>query len=231
MKGFGIEIKNNLLDPKHVEAMSTAVWLYMWLIDHITSITEEGVGVVLGGKPVKFEEVKKDLGMSADTYTRWLDKLLEYPYIEAVRTPYGMSFKVFKAYKQFGKRIRKNAESNSAEVRNPLRENAESNKTITVDNNSKTGGETPAQEAREFFADYKKQEAVIAQLMEKGMHKALAAVEISKFVSYWTEKNKSGTKQKWELEPTFEIGRRLSTWFRNAGKFNKNIQQVSAIVL
>lgn len=130
MKGFGIEIKNNLLDPKHVEAMGSAVWLYMWLIDHMTIITETGKGIVLGGKPIKYPEIKKELGISQDTYTRWVDKLSSYPYIEIIRTPYGITFKVLKAFKRF----RKSAESTSVIVRNHLRENAESNKTMTVDN-------------------------------------------------------------------------------------------------
>jgi uncharacterized protein YdaU (DUF1376 family) len=37
-------------------------------------------------------------------------------------------------------------------------------------------------------------------------------VMLNKFVSYWTEKNKSGTKMRYELEKTFEITRRLATW-------------------
>lgn len=114
MKGFGIDIKNDLLDPKHVEGMGQAVWLYMWLIDHMTSITEEGIGKVLGGKPIKFREMKDELGISPDTYSRWVDKLLEYPYIEVIRAPYGIIFKVLKAKKHFrkkGERYRKNAES------------------------------------------------------------------------------------------------------------------------
>jgi hypothetical protein len=153
MKGFGIEIKNDLLDPKHVEQMGVSVWLYMWLIDHITSVSEAGVGLVLGGKPVKFEEVKKELGISPDTYTRWIDKLAEYPYIKATRTPYGIVFQVLKAHKRFKNRIRESAESTSAEVRNPVRENAESNKTDTVrDSNSKT---TPAQEVVNYYFELK----------------------------------------------------------------------------
>lgn len=132
MKGFGIEIKNNLLEKKHVAGMGQAVWLYMWLIDKMTSIDEEGIGKVLGGKPVKYEDVEAELGISQDTYTRWIDKLVKHPYIEAIRTPYGISYRVYKAYKHFGKRVRKNAESNSAETRNLLRENAESNKTGPV---------------------------------------------------------------------------------------------------
>ncbi len=124
--------------------MGSAVWLYMFLVDKITSINEKGIGKVLGGKPIKYDEIKEELGISQDTYTRWINKLIEYPYIEAIRTPYGISFNVFKAYKQFGNRIRENAESpkkrESAKTRNhlrenaeSLRENAESNKTVQLD--------------------------------------------------------------------------------------------------
>ena len=35
---------------------------------------------------------------------------------------------------------------------------------------------------------------------------------LQKFCNYWTEKNKSGTKMRWELERVFEISRRLATW-------------------
>jgi len=85
MKGFGIEIKNDLLDPKHIKAMGPSVWLYMWLVDKMTSISEDQIGSILGGKPIKYEEVEKELGISQDTYTRWIAKLEEYPYIETRR--------------------------------------------------------------------------------------------------------------------------------------------------
>lgn len=111
MKGFGIEIKNDLLDPKHIDAMGPSVWLYMWLLDKITSITEAGEGIILGGRPIVFDEVQRELGISPDTYTRWIDRLQKYPYISADRKTYGISFKVLKSYKRFGNRIRKNAES------------------------------------------------------------------------------------------------------------------------
>ena len=103
MKGFGIEIKNELLEPKHIEAMGSAVWLYMWLVDKMTSINEAGVGKVLGGRPVKYEEVKEELGIHQNTYTQWIEKLLEYPYIETDRAPYGIVFRVLKAHKRFTK--------------------------------------------------------------------------------------------------------------------------------
>ena len=102
MKGFGIEIKNNLLDPKHIAKMSIAVWLYMWMIDHITSVDEGGIGKVLGGKPIKFEELELELGISMRTYRRWLSMLTNEGYINTKRTPYGIIISVNKAYKKFG---------------------------------------------------------------------------------------------------------------------------------
>lgn len=105
MKGFGIYVKNDLLDPKHIENMGVAVWLYMWCLDKMTSISEEGVGKILGGKPIKHEDVEKDLGVSLRTYRRWLSFLSKKGYINVIRTPYGLSISVNKAFKKFGRSI------------------------------------------------------------------------------------------------------------------------------
>ena len=35
---------------------------------------------------------------------------------------------------------------------------------------------------------------------------------LTAFCNYWTEKNKSKTKMRFELEKTFEVSRRLATW-------------------
>lgn len=134
MKGFDIEIKNNLLEPKHIEAMNQSVWLYMWLVDKMTSVNEDGIGLVLGGKPIKYSEVKAELGISKNTYSRWIDKLLSYPYIVITRTPYGIVFRVLKAHKRFKNRITTNGESTSLQVVNLSPENGEPNKTVSVDN-------------------------------------------------------------------------------------------------
>lgn len=105
MNGYYIEITNNLLDPKHREAMKESVWLFMWLLDKMTSISEEGIGKVLGGKPIKYEEIKKDLGISRITFIRWTEMLKKGGYIITIRTPYGLSFSVNKAKKKFGKKV------------------------------------------------------------------------------------------------------------------------------
>ncbi len=101
MKGFGIYVKNDLLDPKHVKQMDAAIWLYLWLLDRMTSISEEGVGRVLGGKPLIYDDLKADLGVHKNTYSRWVGRLRQFKYIGTKRTPNGLIFFVFKAHKRF----------------------------------------------------------------------------------------------------------------------------------
>ena len=45
------------------------------------------------------------------------------------------------------------------------------------------------------------------------------------FISYWTEKNKSQTKMRFELQKTWDTKRRLNTWNNNNQKFNSNKKQ------
>lgn len=42
------------------------------------------------------------------------------------------------------------------------------------------------------------------------------------FVNYWTETNRSKTKMRFELQPTFEIRKRLATWARNEKDFDRS---------
>lgn len=108
MKGFGIYVKNNLLEAKHIEAMGESVWLYMWFLDKMTSVNENGLGKVLGGKPITHAMVAIDLGIDERRYQRWIKRLRESSYIKTLRTPYGLSITVLKAEKIFKKRSDKN---------------------------------------------------------------------------------------------------------------------------
>jgi len=76
---------------------------------------------------------------------------------------------------------------------------------------------TPSQVAISFFQS---PEDTIFLLKERGLNEELVRREISKFVAYWTEPNNSGTKQRWELQPVFDVGRRLSTWFGKIKEFS-----------
>lgn len=68
---------------------------------------------------------------------------------------------------------------------------------------------TPSKRARKFFKEI--EELKLSDNDER-----------QKFFNYWTEKNKSGTKERWELEKTFDVERRFKTWQANAQKFNQS---------
>lgn len=84
---------------------------------------------------------------------------------------------------------------------------------------------TPSQIARQFFHLPMPRQKVVADLVEAGCDSLTAEAEVQKFIDYWTEPNKSGTRQRWETEKTFEVGRRLKTWFRNIEKFNPSLSK------
>ena len=45
---------------------------------------------------------------------------------------------------------------------------------------------------------------------------------LEEFILYWSEPNKSGTKIKWEMEPTWDMGRRLSRWANSNYQVNRS---------
>ena len=145
MKGYYIEVTNNLLDTKHYEHMKESVWLFMWLLDKITSINEDGVGKVLGGKPITHEDVSNEINMSRTTYWRYLQELKKHGYIQTLRAPTGLIISVMKAKKRFGRDVPKmkhRSKSDVADVKHRLSECKTSdvpdvkhpNKTVPVDN-------------------------------------------------------------------------------------------------
>lgn len=120
MKGFGIEVKNTLLEPKHRKAMGEAVWLYLWFLDRVTSITEQQQGLVLGRKPIIHADVVEDLHITHKTYARWISRLRNNHYIDTTRAPYGLVVKVNKIHKpQLKKRYAKNVTSLSKSGTSP----------------------------------------------------------------------------------------------------------------
>lgn len=80
--------------------------------------------------------------------------------------------------------------------------------------------ETPSQINKSFFSlEEDKRIYFLEKIIARGLSQSERA-EISKFVSYWTEPNKSGTKQRWEMEKTFDLNRRIRTWFDRASRYN-----------
>jgi hypothetical protein len=81
---------------------------------------------------------------------------------------------------------------------------------------------TPSQEAKIFFNEESSREEMILKIIGMGVDPLQVRSEIRKFCAYWTERNKSGTKQRWETEKTFEVKRRLKTWIERSFIFSQS---------
>lgn len=46
--------------------------------------------------------------------------------------------------------------------------------------------------------------------------KGILWAQIKEFCAYWNELNQTGTRKRWQMQKTFEVGRRLKTWFDRA---------------
>lgn len=97
--------------------------------------------------------------------------------------------------------------------------------TNKTNRNNTNRGETPSQTAQRFFNSLEEQQSLVTRMAERGIDQDWAEREIHKFVSYWTELNKSGTKQRWQQQPTFEVERRIRTWVEKSVEFNKTKQR------
>lgn len=84
--------------------MGTAIWEFMWCLDKITQIKEDGVGWVYGGKPIKREEIREELGSNVGHISENLNKLQKEGYLVLIRTPYGIKIGVNKAQKRYSQK-------------------------------------------------------------------------------------------------------------------------------
>jgi hypothetical protein len=93
---------------------------------------------------------------------------------------------------------------------------------------------TPKEKAKDFFNTVLKGGDEFGSLKEviatnTGAPLEFLHKELLKFTSYWLELNPSGKKQRWELQKTFEVNRRLATWLSRAGP-NRNSPKSRAII-
>jgi hypothetical protein len=65
-----------------------------------------------------------------------------------------------------------------------------------------------------------------------GLSKKVAIEEFQRFLLRWTEKSPKGRKYRWEMEKTFDVKRRLYTWFNNrATNFGRGVPEKRGMVV
>jgi hypothetical protein len=100
MESHPICVWNGILEAKHRERIGPAIWLYLELLDKITTEDENGIGWLLGRSPVKLGRFKGSRWMNRI----YLERLAKFKYVVRKRTPYGFVIGVTNSRKlRFGR--------------------------------------------------------------------------------------------------------------------------------
>ena len=101
-KSWPFPVYSGLLQNGHKKKMGEAIWEFLWCIDK-TTVEENGIGWVLGKKPVTIDEIANELEESWRTTQRHLETLRNCHYITITRASKGMVIGVLKSKKWVGK--------------------------------------------------------------------------------------------------------------------------------
>lgn len=197
-----------------------SVWIYILL--HANHEKKE---IIWNNKKRKVEagcfigsikKIAETYGLSTGTVSYVLDYLIAERMIEKKSSSKFTYFKVINWESYQGV---------ESKVENKLKTNRKHTETNNNDKNDKNDKKvyipTPGEIMKKFLEDKEYQKKVLQHLIDKGINPQHAETELKEFISYWSEPTKSGKKQNWETKKTFELSRRLATWFKNAKNWSK----------
>lgn len=128
---FIIPISNGILAPRHREAIGSAIWLFLWMVDKTTKeqLAPDGKGfegLVLGGMPITTDYIAEQTGESQRSVHNHLNQLERGGYIRRIENKGMASGYAVKKSKKFH-RVRAAVMSHSEEIseREPLQKAAE----------------------------------------------------------------------------------------------------------
>lgn len=82
---FTIPVSNGLLSREHQRKIGPSIWVFLWLLDHITKeqpgTDQQTEGLVFSGAPLKLSQVAEDLGISLRSVQGHISRLCDGGYI------------------------------------------------------------------------------------------------------------------------------------------------------
>lgn len=209
---------SNLKLQSVIEMFGMDGYGYYWAC--IELVAKEGTEFVIAKDKLWKNYLKRFTGIEIEKQNQYLDFFADLNLInkKALKIGHLSIPKLEERLDEYTAKVRSKSRQHRDNV--GLQDNTEQD--ITTDIQEQERGFTPSQEAKDFFSNPDKQEEIIKGLVAKGFTEQWVRSEIKKFINHWTEKTKSGKFEKWEKKETFEVGRRLVTWFNNAAKWSKD---------
>ncbi len=104
VKTYNIPVSNGILEDGHFLRMGSSVWTFLWFVDRTTK-EWNGWGLVLGGKPIKTQDIADGFMCDKRTIKRHIHILKHEFYILTKRTAYGIIVVVAKSKKRRDKNV------------------------------------------------------------------------------------------------------------------------------
>lgn len=220
-----IKLHRKLLDnPLMARPAYRALW-----IEILLRATHNGTSVMFEGKRVRLEPgqfttgtlaLSKATGVPRGTVVRILETFKNEHQIEQ-RTDHQCSMITVLKWKEYqsgeqpnGQRVDNEWTTNGQRV-DTKQECKNDKNEIMKEGITALVAPTPAEQAKDFFERPEARPPFLAVMTSKGISQSVALTEMEKFVGYWTEPNATGKKQRWQMQKTFEVKRRITTWAEN----------------
>lgn len=136
----------------------------------------------------------------------------------------------YNEYQDPNRRTNRVLTGNQQGTNNNITSKQRNKETSKQESGGSSNAPTPAQTMEDFVLSVETKTESITELASRiGTAYKIPADQVSaefdKFVNYWCELTKDGKKKRWQLEKTFEVKRRLATWFTNVAKFSNTKNQ------
>lgn len=175
------------------------------------------------------EEFGTSIGMSGSTAWYWIQQFEVDSMVDIKKTAKGSLVTILNwhEYQKVDSKVDNKKTANEQQM-NTIKnvKNVKNDKNIYI--GEKKFSPSPIREQWEsFLRDTKDRQGIYLTIVKyyqgQGYDEKTISTQLQEFVMYWTEPTKSGKKMRWETEKTFEINRRLATWFKNYEKWGNKI--------
>lgn len=202
-------------------ANMTRIWIYFLLKANYQDSTWHGITIPRGSFITSLDAICKDTGLSVREIRTCLNRLKSTGELTIKTTNrYTMvTISKYDVYNSF--------EDKSDKQNDTPQDNQETNKRqtrdkqTTTDNNNKEYKETKEEIIKENTNVSKKKDFSLDKAREEFKSSIKPYVDkygnemCNDFFEYWTEPTQNGKKMRYQLERTWEIGRRLARWNHN----------------
>ena len=187
--------------------------------------------LAIGGRPVDSKILSRMTGASPKSTKKWLEELKAADVFGITEDGVIFSRRMIKdehiraTRAESGKLggnpnlVKQNPTTKVKQKPTPSSSSSSSSSSSIREGEGERGSPTPAQVAQGFFDKGESYEITLKYLEQQNVPRPAAEAELGRFIDYWTEPTKTGHKQRWQTEKTFEVRRRLTTWLSRTKDF------------